>query len=43
LGKETRLAMLMEGSHVFRSNARPSIRKTRLRVMLDWFDRHLKT
>ena len=42
LGKETRLAMFMEGSHVFRSNARPTIRKRRLRVMLDWFDEHLK-
>ena len=42
LGKETRLAMFMEGSHVFRSNARPTIRKKRLKVMLDWFDEYLK-
>ena len=42
LGKETRLAMFMEGSHVFRSNARPSIRKRRLQIMLDWFDQYLK-
>jgi len=42
LGKEARFALFMEGSHVFRSLARPSIRKKRLEQMLDWFDTHLK-
>ncbi|MBN2334308.1 S9 family peptidase, partial [Candidatus Bathyarchaeota archaeon] len=42
LGKQARLAMFMEGSHTFRSGARPSIRKRRLQIMLDWFDSYLK-
>ncbi len=42
LGKETRLVLFMEGSHVFRSLAKPSIRKERLKQMLRWFDEHLK-
>ena len=42
LGKETRLVLFMEGSHVFRSLARPSIRKKRLKQMLRWFNDHLK-
>ncbi|MFH2111901.1 MAG: S9 family peptidase [Candidatus Bathyarchaeota archaeon] len=42
LGKETKLALFMEGEHSFRSTARLSIRKRRLRVMLDWFDKYLK-
>ena len=43
LGKETRFVLFMEGSHVFRSLAKPSIRKKRLRHMLQWFDDHLKS
>jgi acylaminoacyl-peptidase len=42
LGKEARLALFMEGSHVFRSTGKPSIRKKRLEEMLEWFDTHLK-
>ncbi|MCW4049980.1 MAG: S9 family peptidase [Candidatus Bathyarchaeota archaeon] len=42
LGKETQLAMFMEGQHSFRSTARPSIRKKRLQLMLDWWDKYLK-
>jgi len=42
LGKETQLAMFMEGPHTFRSVARMSLRKRRYRVMLDWFDKYLK-
>jgi dipeptidyl aminopeptidase/acylaminoacyl peptidase len=42
LGKEAKLAIFMEGEHTFRTTARPSIRKKRLNLMLDWFDRHLK-
>jgi dipeptidyl aminopeptidase/acylaminoacyl peptidase len=42
LGKETRLTLFTEGSHVFRSLAKPSIRKERLKQMLKWFDNHLK-
>jgi dipeptidyl aminopeptidase/acylaminoacyl peptidase len=43
LGKEARFVLFMEGSHVFRSLAKPSIRKKRLRHMLQWFDDHLKS
>ncbi|MCW3979317.1 MAG: S9 family peptidase [Candidatus Bathyarchaeota archaeon] len=42
LGKEARLVFFMEGSHVFRSLAKPSIRRRRLEQMLGWFDDHLK-
>jgi dipeptidyl aminopeptidase/acylaminoacyl peptidase len=42
LGKETQLVLFMEGSHVFRSLARPSIRKKRYEHMIEWFDTHLK-
>lgn len=42
LGKEARLALFMEGSHVFRSTGKPSIRKKRLEKMLEWFNTHLK-
>jgi dipeptidyl aminopeptidase/acylaminoacyl peptidase len=42
LGKEARLALFMEGAHVFRSSARPSIRRRRYELMIDWFDSHLK-
>ena len=43
LGKETELAMFMEGPHTFRSVARISLRKRRYRIMLDWFNKYLKT
>ncbi len=43
LGKETQMAMFMEGPHTFRSVAKLSLRVKRYRVMLDWFDRYLKT
>lgn len=42
LGKKTKLALSMEGSHVFRSLSRPSIRRRRLEIMIEWFDEHLK-
>ncbi len=42
LGKRARLALFMEGSHVFRSIGKPSIRRRRLEKMLEWFDTHLK-
>ena len=42
LGKEARLALFMEGAHVFRSSARPGIRRKRYEQMIDWFDAHLK-
>jgi len=42
LSKKTRLVLFMEGSHVFRSLAKPSIRKKRLEHILGWFDEHLK-
>jgi len=42
LGKEARFALFMEGAHVFRSSARPSIRRRRYELMIDWFDSHLK-
>ncbi|MFP3951348.1 MAG: prolyl oligopeptidase family serine peptidase, partial [Candidatus Bathyarchaeia archaeon] len=43
LGKEARLALSMEGSHVFRTLSKPSIRRRRLEIMLEWFDDHLKS
>lgn len=42
LGKETKLAMFMEGPHTFRSVAKMSLRKKRYELMLEWFDKHLK-
>lgn len=42
LGKKTKFAFFMEGSHVFRSIGRPSLRMKRLDLMLEWFDEHLK-
>lgn len=42
LGKPTKMAMFMEGSHVFRRSAKPSIRRRRLEIMLDWFNQYLK-
>ncbi len=42
LGKEARLVLFMEGSHVFRSLAKPSIRRKRYEQMLGWFNDHLK-
>jgi dipeptidyl aminopeptidase/acylaminoacyl peptidase len=42
LGKETQLAMFMEGPHTFRSVAKLILRKQRYQLMLDWFDRYLK-
>lgn len=42
LGKEARLVLFMEGSHVFRSLAKPSIRRIRYEQMLGWFNDHLK-
>jgi acylaminoacyl-peptidase len=42
LGKQARLVLFMEGSHVFRSLAKPSIRKKRLEHIIGWFDEHLK-
>ena len=42
LGKEARLVLFMEGSHVFRSLGKPSIRKKRLEHMIGWFNTHLK-
>ena len=42
LGKETQLAMFMEGPHTFRSVARPSLRKRRYQMLVDWFDKYLK-
>ncbi len=42
LGKETELAMFMEGPHTFRSVARMSLRKRRYQIILDWFDKYLK-
>ena len=42
LGKQTRLVLFMEGSHVFRSLGKPSIRKKRLEQMTGWFNTHLK-
>jgi acylaminoacyl-peptidase len=42
LEKETQLVMFMEGPHTFRSVARLSLRKRRLQIMLDWFDKYLK-
>ncbi len=41
LDKETQLAMFMEGPHTFRSVARLSLRKRRLQIMLDWFNKYL--
>ncbi|MFH1179156.1 MAG: S9 family peptidase [Candidatus Bathyarchaeota archaeon] len=42
LGKETQLAMFMEGPHTFRSVAKLSLRKRRYQIMLDWFNKYLK-
>ena len=42
LGKETQLAMFMEGPHTFRSVSRLSLRKKRYQLMIDWFDKYLK-
>lgn len=42
LGKETQLALFMEGPHSFRSVAKLSLRKKRYKLMLDWFDKYLK-
>ena len=42
LGKETELALFMEGPHTFRSVARLSLRKRRYQLLLDWFDKYLK-
>lgn len=41
-GKPTKLALFNEGPHSFRSLAKPSIRKERLRIMLEWFNEYLK-
>jgi acylaminoacyl-peptidase len=43
LGKETELAMFMEGPHTFRSVSKLSLRKKRLQIMLDWFNKYLKS
>jgi len=42
LGKRAKLVLYMEGSHSFRSLARPEIRKRRLRDMVEWFNQHMK-
>ncbi len=42
LKKKTKFAFFMEGSHVFRSIGRPSLRMKRLELMTEWFDEHLK-
>ena len=42
LGKKTKLVLYMEGSHSFRSLARPEIRKHRLRDTVEWFNQHMK-
>lgn len=42
LGKQRRLVLFMEGSHVFRSLGKPSNRKKRLEQMIGWFVAHLK-
>jgi len=42
LGKKTRFAFFMEGSHVFRSIGKPSLRMKRLNLILEWFRNHLK-
>ena len=43
LGKEAELAMFMEGPHTFRSVSKLSLRKRRYQLMLDWFDKYLKS
>jgi dipeptidyl aminopeptidase/acylaminoacyl peptidase len=42
LGKRAKLVLYMEGSHSFRSLARPEIRRRRLRDMVEWFNQYMK-
>jgi acylaminoacyl-peptidase len=42
LGKETKLAIFMEGPHGFSNSGKPSLRKKRLEIMIDWFNKYLR-
>ena len=42
LGKESAIALFREGSHTFGWVGKPRSRLKRYKLILDWFDRHLK-
>lgn len=42
LGREAELVLFKEGSHAFGWTGKPLARIERLKIMLEWFDKHLK-
>jgi acylaminoacyl-peptidase len=42
LGKDTQMVLFLNGTHDFSCTAKPNVRKKRLEIILNWFDKYLK-